>query len=147
MDYEAIAAALETRFTGMTTPTGERDASATDDAPNSVGLTPLVVVMMPPDEEVEWGPGKHRYSVQDWTVRALFAQEGDFADRMRRLAKWQKAMLDQVVAHIQLGLTYVDLAEIRHIRPDQIDWADIAYDALIVTVRVQTREVVTGAAA
>jgi len=147
MDYEAIAAALETRFTGMTTPADERPATATDDPPNSIGLTPLIVVDLPPDEDLQWGPSKIRYSQQLWTVWALFAQEGDYAWRKRRLAKWQKSVLNQVVGQIQLGLAYVDMAEIRRIETTQPDWADIAYDGLRITVYVQTHEVVTGAAA
>ena len=146
MDYEAIAAALKTRFTSVTPPADEEALEATDEPPNSIGPS-QIVVMLPPPEDVEWGPGKHRYSVQLWEVWAIFAQEGDFPIRMHRLAKWQKALLDQVVAHIQLGLAYVDMAEIRRIEPAQPDWAEIPYDGLRITVRVQTREVVTGAAA
>jgi len=147
MDYEAIAAALETRFTGVTPPSGERAPKAVDDPPNSVGWTPLIVVDLPPDEDIEWGPSKLRYSDQLWTVWALFAQEGDFPRRKRRLAKWQKALLNQVAAQIQLGLAYVDKAEIRRIAPEQPDWAEIPYDGLRISILIQTREVFTGAAA
>jgi len=146
MDYEDIAAALETRFTSITPPTGEEALEATDEPPNSVGPN-QIVVMLPPPEDLEWGPSKLRYTIQLWTVWAIFAQEGDFSIRMHRLAKWQKAIVNQVALKIQLGLAYVDIAAIRHIEPAQPDWAEIPYDALRITVQVQTREVVTGAAA
>lgn len=147
MDYEELAAALETRFTGVTPPSGEEGAQATDEPPDQVGFTPLVVVDLPPVEDLDWGPAKQRFTRQLWTVWALFAQEGDYSIRKHRLAKWQKALVNQVAFHVQLGLVYVRQAYITHIEPAQPDWADVPYDGLRISVQVDTREVVTGAAA
>jgi len=146
LDYEAIGEAIRARFATAATPASE-DALAltTVEPPAQIGATPALIVH-PPEEDLEWGPGGVRHSVQRWPVR-FYRTEGDLGPSLTALSKWRKAFLDTVVGQVQLGLsTYVDWAEIRSVAVRQFDYAETRYDGLEFMVWVKTREPVTAAA-
>ena len=147
MDYNAISSAIVARFLTVTKPTGEDDLQGTDEPPNTLALTPLLVVMPNPDEVFEYGPSKIRYTLQQWNCLLMRDQRGDYPARMTAMAAWRTACKDALMGQIQLGLTYVDWAELRTASVTQRDWGEYPYDTLDMIVEVKTREVVTGAAA
>lgn len=148
MDYTALAAALAARFTGLTPPSGEDSlALISADLPGQVGATPALLVDPNPDETFEWGPALTRHGLSNWKVLFLRAQEGDFGPRMTALALWRPVLLDRVVGRIQLGLAYVDWAELRTFGPArEVTYAEITYDGYEIGIQIKTREQVAASA-
>lgn len=147
MDYGIIGAAIAARFTSTVTPTGE-DALAlcTNEPPDQLGTTPALLVFPPEEPLLEWGPGSTLYSVQLWPVRFFRVQGPDFAARMTALSSWRTALYARVVGQIQLGLVYVDWAELRSIRVTEVAYAEVNFDCLDMVVAVKVRENVSAAA-
>jgi hypothetical protein len=148
VDDQAIAAAIAARFTGLTPPTGEQDvALVTSDWPPQLGPTPAILVDPNPDDTYEWGPALTRHGLTIWKVLFLRAQEGDYGPRMNGLAKWRPVLRDRVVGQIQLGLAYIDWAELRAMGPArEITYAEIPYDGLELSIVIKTREQVAASA-
>jgi len=146
LDYEAIGAAIAARFATAATPSGEDAlALATDDLPDQIGATPALLVF-PPEEDLDWGPGLTRHSVQRWPVRFFRTQGSSWSVRVTGISRWRKALLDTVVGNIGLGLAYVDWAQVSSVKFVEATYAEIVYDALEFIVTVKTREQVAASA-
>lgn len=147
MDDAAVATAIAARFANLTPPTGEDPiTNPTDQLPSQVSSSPALLVF-PADEELEWLPNKVRKGEHFFTVEFMRAQNGDFSTRMAAMTAWRPVLRDRVAGQMQLGLAYVDFAELRAISLVEVTYAAIKYDALELAVYVRTREVVPTAAA
>lgn len=147
LDYEAEGAAIAARFATASTPTGEDSlALCTAEPPDQLDATPAVIVFLP-EETLDWGPVNVRHSKQIWTVRFFRTQGPTMTVRMAALAKWRRAFLDTVAGQLQLGLSYVDYAQINKVSVSlEAVYAETRYDCLEFLVEVKTREPVTAAA-
>lgn len=154
MDYLETGNAIAARFVGITAPSYsfEDDAGDTvtvqDDAlttvsatlPNQIATTPALFVMPPEDREFEWGPSLLMHVRQFYTIRLFRDQTQDIARRMAALQAWRTPLALRIAGQIQLGLSYVDWAELRSGRIGEVEYAEVKYDVVDLLVEVKVRE-------
>jgi hypothetical protein len=149
VDYDAIGDALAARFRGLSTPSGEdplTNAAVTNELPDALSTTPALLVWPPVREDFQWGPSNQRWVRQEWHLHFYRASSGTLAQRLVGMQKWRPLLVDRIVGQIQLGLAYVDWAELNSIVLSEGSYAEIAYDDFDLTVIVQIRETVAAAA-
>ncbi len=147
MDYTAIGSALAARFTGIGPPTGESAlVDSTASLPPQLGSTPIILVWPPAHETFAWGPSRWKWQTQEWTVGLYVDKQGDLPVRLARMQAWRPYLVARIVGQIQLGLSYVDWAELRSMDLGVADYGGTEYDVLTLGVVVQVRETVAAAA-
>lgn len=146
MDLEDICDAIAALFAPGTiaTPTGATAMRASyGQAPNSIPMTPCVVVM-PQSGELVYGSGQRK---SEHEIEVLFyhaKRQGDVPRSETERQRWLPALLDAINSGVKLGLSaYVDKALPTNYEFTELPYNDDNYDGIRITFRVWVTETVS----
>ncbi|HUT76064.1 MAG TPA: hypothetical protein VM285_00145 [Polyangia bacterium] len=146
MNTAAIAAAIATRFSGVTaTSNGITEAivvGPTASLPNAVGKGPALLVFPPtgtPSVTM-----RRRADTLSFPVR-LLRDPLNVPQRTDFLYAWYDALRDEVEKQMSLGLAYVAWAEVTEmeLELDGFTYAGVLFDSVTLIVSVRLDEVVS----
>jgi hypothetical protein len=146
MNTLTIAAAIATRFTGLTaTYDGVTESLISDPTallPNQLSKGPVILVF-PPEGELSVNL-RRRADTLVFPVR-LLRDPLEYPVRSGWLYAWYDAMRDQVGKSMNLGLAYVAWAEPTNVRVevDGYKYAGVPQDVVELEVAVRLDEVIT----
>ena len=119
VDYSAIAAAMTLRFTApyVAAPAG-LDAMRSANYLTPAGLhTPCVVAFFQGQTNIQYDPGMMVTSTLTWIVRFYLSEPADYARVLDKLNKWGTVLQYGLDGQVQLGLSYVNSAQITNVGP------------------------------
>ena len=143
MNDATIAAAIATRLSAVTPPTGEVAIRWASHLLLDSETPPFPAIeILPPEEDIEWLPGKQMRSTTEWTVQMLFDSAADLPRRMASIYAWRTAIRTQLAGQIQLGVSGVELALLTGMRSPEDEFGQQLIDVLELTIVTRVREVV-----
>ena len=115
MDYQVIANAIASTYGSVTATNGSatETLTATADLPDQVALSALLVY--PPEGDLSINLGPHLDDTYRFPVR-LLRDPTSVPNRTRWLHSWATALRTKVQAHMTLGVSGVDKAEVVALR-------------------------------
>ena len=143
MNTLAIADAIAARFVGLTANGEALVAPPTARLPGTIANGPVILVF-PPTGSLEVGVSARRDDLYTFPVR-LLRDPVSYPERYIAIYAWYDAMHDLIGGQMQLGLSYVSIAEpvAVSLEIDSKAYYAGTYDVVELTVEVRVNEHVT----
>ena len=140
LDDAALATAIAARLQAVTPPADERAIAWASHELLDSGTPPRPALeLLPPEESIEWLPGRQLRSTMDWRAQLLFDSGGTLERRMRALYAWRRAIREQLAGSIQLGIAGLEGAYLVGIGSPEDEFGQQLVDALELRITTIVR--------